>query len=210
MKNLPLAIRIEKNRLASDSPFLVLLKITINPGAEETVIRLARNNEDVVYQGETWIAFPFDIEFGGESAKGELTFATLKVSNVTQALQPHIEEHGGGVGSRAEVIVINADHPSEDYSDLTLSFTCLACSTSSQWVTFRLGIKNMILQRYPLYRYNSDHCNWVSYYKGPECGYSGPLANTPCKGDIASCRARGNSSRFGGFIGLDRTAIRFA
>jgi len=207
MKTLPLAIRVEKNRLSSDKPFIILMRLTL---LDNTVIRLARNTEDVTFQGFTWTAFPFDIEFGGESAKGELTFATLKVSNVTQALQPYIEEQSGGVGAKADLIVMCLDHPTEDYSDLTLSFTCLACSSDAHWIVFKLGVKNMLLQRYPLYRYQANHCNWVGDYMGYECGYRGPLENTPCKGDIVSCRQRGNSSRFGGFIGLDRTAIRFA
>lgn len=205
MKNLPLELRIEANKLASDSPFLVLLKITL---LDNTEILLANNTEDVTFQGQTWTAFPFEIEFGGESARGELTFASLKVCNITQALQPYVEEQGGGVGATAEIIIVNAAHLSANYDELTLSFTCLACSCTSQWITFRLGDKNLMLQRFPLYRYMAKHCNWT--YKGVECGYNGALASTPCARDLESCRARGNSHRFGGFPGLDSRGLRFA
>ncbi len=47
----------EKNKLATDSVFLICLEITI-PGVAEPV-RVVRNNEDLTWQGETWVAFPF-------------------------------------------------------------------------------------------------------------------------------------------------------
>lgn len=205
MKNLPLELRIEANKIASDAPFLVLLKITL---LDNTVIRLVANTEDLTFQGEVWTAFPFEIDFGGESARGELTFATLKVCNITQALQPYVEEQSGGVGATAEIIIVNSAHLSADYADLTLLFTCMACSCTSQWITFKLGYKNLMLQRFPLYRYMARHCNWE--YKGVECGYNGALASTPCPRDLESCRARGNTHRFGGFPGLDARGLRFA
>lgn len=205
MKNLPLELRIEANKLSSDTPFLPLLRITLLDG---TVIRLVNNTEDITFQGQVWTAFPFEIEFGGESARGELTFANIKVCNVTQALQPYVEEQGGGVGATVDIIIVNPAHLSANYDELTLSFTCLACSCTSHWITFRLGDKNLMLQRFPLYRYYAKHCNWT--YRGIECGYNGPLNNTPCARDLEACRLRGNTARFGGFPGLDARGLRFA
>ena len=37
-------------------------------------------------------------------------------------------------------------------------------------------------------------------FKGDQCGYKG--TDGKCKKTLADCRAKGNSERFGGFLGI--------
>ena len=59
MLTLPALITLEKNQLSSKSAWLILLTVTM---PDATIIRVAKNNEDVLYQGERFSAFNFTLE----------------------------------------------------------------------------------------------------------------------------------------------------
>lgn len=203
MKDLPIALIFEKNRLASASPWLILLEITLTDEGT-TKLRFARNTEDVVFNGETYKAFPFEIEPTKQSSKGEIPTVTLRVSNITRLIQPYLEELDGGVGSAVKVTVVNVDHLKENYSELEMTFDVLACQSTAQWITFTLGAPNPLRQRFPLNQFIALHCRWR--FKGVECGYSG--AETACSRTLKRCRELDNSARFGGFAGMRTGAVR--
>lgn len=54
------AIAQAKNQLNDPGAWLVLLEI--NTPALEDPLRLVRNTEDITWDGETWTAFPFDLD----------------------------------------------------------------------------------------------------------------------------------------------------
>jgi len=203
MKDLPIALIIEKNRLASASPWIILIEITLTDN-DETKLRFARNTEDVIFDGETYKAFPFEIEPTKQSSKGEIPTVTLRVSNITHLIQPFLEELDGGIGSTVKITVVNADHLKEDYSELEMTFDVLACQSTAQWVIFTLGAPNPLRQRFPLDQFIALHCRWR--FKGVECSYSG--AETTCNRTLKRCRELGNSTRFGGFAGMRTGAVR--
>lgn len=203
MRNLPLNLLIEKNKLSANSPWLILLDIALTNG---TTLYLVQNTEDITFQTRTYAAFPFLIEFADETSKGEIVFATLKISNVSRLVQAYIEDLNGAIGSTVKVRIVNAAYLSENYADLEMSFQVLQPVATAEWVTFKLGYPNPILTRYPFYRYIASHCNWR--FKGNECAYSGTEAE--CKRTLDDCRARNNSARFGGYPGINDYGIKLA
>src|SRR4030067_150423 len=63
MLNPPLALRLEKNKLVSTAPWLLLLSVTL---PDASVIRLVKNTEDVTFGGNVYIAFAFELgDVGG-------------------------------------------------------------------------------------------------------------------------------------------------
>jgi len=168
MKNLPANLIIEKNKLASPNPWVVLLEITLT---DSTVLRFARNTEDVTFEGHTFTAFPFEIEPTSQDTHGEIPTVTLRVSNVTRLLQQYLDELDGGVGSTVRVIVVNLNLLSEDYSELEMTFDVLGCYSDVDWAVFTLGAPNPLRQRFPLERYLALHCSFT--YRSVECGYAG-------------------------------------
>lgn len=205
MKTLPAAVILEKNKIATGSAWLILLKITL---PDSTVLRFVRNNEDIVFGGETYSAFPFEIEPIEEQLRGQIPSVSLKISNVTRLIQAYLETFDGGLGSTVLISVVNSEHLSEDYTELDLSFEVINVTTDAKWVIFTLGIPNPLNKRFPLHRYVANHCNWVSRFKGAECQYAGEV--TACTGTLSNCRLLNNSEHFGGFIGLDKGGFRFA
>ena len=173
MRSLPAALIFEKNRLATPSAWIILLEITL---PDSTVLRFARNTEDITFSGDLYTAFPFEIDTVGQSSKGEIPTVRLRVSNVTQLIQPYLEDLDGGIGSVVKITVVNSDHLSENYTELEMTFDVIACNSTSQWVTFTLGAPNPLRQRFPLDQYIAMHCRWrFNRPSGnyPECSYSG-------------------------------------
>jgi phage-related protein len=96
----------------------------------------------------------------------------------------------------------------ENYSELEVALEVLATACKAGVITFTLGIASPFRRRFPLLKTRGDFCNWVRWYKGAECKYSGPIAT--CKGTLADCRAHGNSVNFGGQPGLGKGGMKIA
>lgn len=82
---------LQKNKLASDTSWLIMLEITI-PGVSEPA-RVTSNNESVTWRGESWIAFPFELEEISEEGKGEVPRVELRVSNVNRVMESYLQDY---------------------------------------------------------------------------------------------------------------------
>jgi len=205
MKTLPINLIAEKNLMHSPEPWLILLEITLSDvGA--TVLRFVKNTEDIVFDGNTYTAFPFQLSIVESNSEGQIPQVTLKVCNITRLLTPYLESLDGGIDSTVKVIVVNNGHLDEDYSELELEFSVMGCEADVLWVTWTLGMINPLNRRFPLYRYLANHCNWI--FRGAECGYAG--ASTVCNRSFDDCIARENTANFGGFLGMQNDGIRIA
>ena len=94
----------EKNRLSSADPWLLLVEI-IYPN--EAPIRVVWNTEDVVWDGETWSAFPFKLGDMEETKEGEIPALNLTIYDIERKIIPIIDEYGGGVGAAVWIRVVH-------------------------------------------------------------------------------------------------------
>lgn len=184
---------LEKNKLSSDGAWLVLLEVQLTTGV---TLRSVRNNEDIIWNSQTWVAFPFQLDEIGESSKGELPQAAVRISNVTRSVQQYIEAGNGGVGSTVIVRVVHSKHLNLTNPEIELSFAVTGTTSDANWVTFTLGMEYPSMLRYPQKRVLKDWCHYKEY-KGIECGATSALPT--CNRTLKECRERGNSTRFGGF-----------
>lgn len=168
MRTISSLLILEKNKLSSTYPWLILLDITI-PSTPSTTIYLVRNTEDITFNGQTYTAFPFEVEATKETAKGQIPTVNLRVSNVTRAIQVYLEAYSGLVGQTVTMRVVNHNYLSESYTDLTFTFEILECTSNVQWVDFTLGVANPFSRRFPLYRYIANYCRYSAKFKGVEC-----------------------------------------
>ena len=189
--------KAEKNKLSTDSAFLILLEIRL-----QDTVYICYNNEDVVWKGQLYQAFPFQIGETSEESDGSDPNVSLKVSNVAQGLQWHVEDSGGGVGTQVILRVVNSLNLNGD-ADLEEYYTILSCKVDEQWVDFTLGTDYSARSRRPLDRYMKNNCRFV--FKGIRCGYNGN--ETECKHTLEDCRLRHNSERFGGYPGIDQKGV---
>jgi len=182
---------IEKNKLASDGAWILLAEIYVTEGV---ILRICRNTEDITWNGETWTAFPFELDAPRQSASGEIPNFSIKVSNVTRTVESYVEQAGGGVGATVRLMVVMSNHLDLTLPELDEEFSVQSTSYDEQWVSFTLTGAVNLFRRVPLRRFLKNFCPFQ--YKGPECKATSAL--TECDKSFSACKERNNSQRFGG------------
>ena len=190
--------KAEKNKLSTDSCFLVLLEIRLSGGT----VYICYNNENIVWKGRLYQAFPFEIGETSEDSDGSDPNISLKVSNVAQSMQWYVEDSGGGVGTEIVLRVVNSKNMNGN-PDLEEVYNVLSCKVNEQWIEFTLGNDYSAKTRRPLDRYMKNNCRFA--YKGVRCGYNGNKAT--CDHTLADCREHNNSKRYGGYPGIDQKGV---
>lgn len=170
-----------------------------------TPIRLVQNEVDITWNGETWTAFPFEIDVIGDWKKNELPQIVARVSNVARSIQGYIDDSDGGVQSQVGIYVVHGGNLGETTPLLELHYTVISTSCDHEWVTFTLSASNTFARRFPKNTCLKNICRYK--FKDQWCGYAG--VETQCDRSLSRCRALSNSERFGGFPGIGFRGLRF-
>ena len=181
--------------MTTGSAFVILLDIEL----KETV-RICKNTEDITWNGNLYQAFPFTLGDVQEDTDNSDPNVELKVSNVTQALEPYIEESNGAVGTRVILRVVNTEALNNTEAELEEYFSVLQINVDAMEITFTLGNEYSSRTTRPLNRCMKNNCPFK--YKGIRCGATSVLET--CNHTLTDCRARNNSKRFGGYQGIDQ------
>ncbi len=193
MLDLSTAARMEKNKLETDGAYIILAEIIVK---DSTTLTVCRNTDDVVWNGKTWVAFPFELDAPTDSMTGELPRFSIRVSNITRAVEGYIEDAGGGVGSTVNihVLLVRADGTVFNEAFMNQRFTVQSTSYDAEWVTFNLSGSSNLYRRVPERRFLKTFCPFV--YKGAECKATSSLL--VCGKTLEECRDRNNAIRYGG------------
>lgn len=95
-KSLSLATAVDKNRIASDNVYLLLLEVDImnaQTGKLSETIYIVNNNENVTFGGTEYQAIPFECELTQD--KDTAPTATLTVYDFTQSIIAALTTEGG-------------------------------------------------------------------------------------------------------------------
>lgn len=210
------AAYIEKNKIASDTSWLVLLDITM---PDTTLLKITSNSEDVwwpatVIPSNLYTSFPFELGEIGDASKWEVPSVSLKVSNVTRYLESQLDAQDGLVDSNVEIKIVNSINvvtPTKssgtynDIPEITLNYDVVSSSSNSMWVEFILGASNPFNKRFPRNKIYRNICRY-RFFKGARCQYVG--AETSCDRTLDTCRnTYNNSINFGGCPGVASKGI---
>lgn len=211
MAVLSLAAQRDKSKLASGDAWILLLDIIW--GGEH--LRFARNVDPITFDAgdgngpQVYQAFGFEVKIE-DPGNAQLPTISLQASNTMRILQSLIEQYAGVVGATANLYVYNTAHPAGE-PDLAISTTVIRTVCSAEIVTLSLSAPNPMRQLFPKFLYRASFCMWVSKYKGPQCLYSGSLANCDGTYDGANgCLVHNNAARFGAFPGIGTNGIAIA
>jgi phage-related protein len=183
---------LEKNKLANDKPFLILVQMDV-PGIAEP-IRLVRNNEDITWNNQLWQRFP--LEFDKVTVDGkEIPMVSLKISNVKGIIQGYVQRYQGFGDCPVKILLIHAAHLDNPVPEIEMDFVVTQTKYDEQWVIFSIGASNDHNFRFPFWRYMTNFCPY--HFKDIQCGYAGNLA--ACDGSLTTCRI---PARFGGEQGI--------
>lgn len=183
---------LEKNKLASDAPFLILLEI--NHALLPEPVRLVRNNEKTVWNGNTWEAFPFDFDNITEEG-ATIPSLGLKISNAGGIIQTYIQQYNGFADGTATIMLVHAAHLDDLVPQFELAFTVKETQYSEEWITFTLGPSSESSNRFPISRFIENYCPYK--FKSVRCGYAGTA--DICNNTLDQCRI---PKRFGGEPGM--------
>jgi lambda family phage minor tail protein L len=201
----------EKNKLATDSVFLYAMMVTIPGDPSDTILRVVRNNEDIVWDGETWQAFPFEVDDVQSSGKGEIPRVDVRICNISRAMEAYVIAYDTYVKANGfspievELYVLNTLDLASSTPAGQVSFELKQPKMDAKWATFTLGAPNPYNRRFPQDRILKNHCRFR--FKDALCGYSG--AATECDKTLTTCRLLSNSARYGGFPGVGYGGFRF-
>lgn len=199
---IPVAAIAAANEINSDSAWIALLEVVFDED-EDDRIRVCRNNENIVWGGKTWVAFPFTLGETKIDDKGSLSNLTVDVDNTGRELDYYLNKYAGGSGCRVILRVVRSDDLSYPVPDVEEFFCVKATTVNENKVTFTLGNAYPAKSRRPYRRYMKNNCPFK--YKGVMCGASSSYAS--CNHTLKDCRARGNSTRFGGFPGIPQGGL---
>lgn len=193
--------KIAKNDIASDTPFVVLLEIKLK-GDDESIY-ICHNNEDVMWNGQLWQAFPFELGEVKEDGTGSLPSIDLSVDNTGRALDYYLNQGDGGVQSTVILRVVIPSDEVPGVAEIEEIFSVEDTTVTEQYVKFSLGNAYPATSRRPVGVYKKNACPYK--YKGVECACTSEL--TDCDHTLTACRARGNNKRFGGFAGIPQGGL---
>lgn len=205
---LSIVTAVEKAQVASGNAFVVLAEIELMNAATKEIVEtifVANNNEDFVYQNETYVAFPFDLSMKQEA--GAAPEITLTAIDLKKILMGKLQQYSGAAGSIVTIRIINSGSVTQA-PELEEVFEVVETSAANFSITARLGIDTALRRQFPRRRQLRDRCAWR--YRGPECGYTGEMPTCDLSlGGPNGCRAHANELSFGGFPSLRSRGIRF-
>lgn len=185
---------------------VVLFALQINIPNTETIY-LVNNGENITFNGHEYIAFPFNIS-EVSIGKGESPTLELFIDNTTRIMEAYIlqydlyvKQHGvDGNIITAVLLVLNPEQLSS--SILEHEFMLSSFNATAKAVTFSLSAPRPHARTYPPNKILQNQCRFKYKHADGECGATSSLPT--CNKTLADCKARGNSSRFGGFAGVGR------
>lgn len=133
-------INVNKNNV--DDILLVLVEID-HPFLAEPA-RLINDNQDFIFQGNTFLQMPFTFERQPD-VQGQLPVALLRISNVGRTLTKWIDSTGGGRNAILKVMLARRSAPS--VLEEQLDFGIESVNIDMQYVTFNLVIQNNLIKR---------------------------------------------------------------
>lgn len=170
---------------------------------------LARNTEDVNYFGKLYKKSNIDIGKQEFSGGGSIPRIQLRISqDPDKVIEGIVNASDGVYGGTVKLIRVNEKYLNYKVAALEINYGMLVAESDAEWVYLTLGIPNPLTQRIPLRVGSSKVCPWAlpALFKGPECQYSG--SDLVCTGTFEDCYTKGNSTHWGGEIGLDPNVAR--
>lgn len=191
-----------KNRRSDPNPWVICLEIFFSQNPSD-IMRLVNNTDDIVWNGNTYIAFPFEVETIKDSNKAEVQRVVVKVSNVNQAVQYYAEEFNGGVGANISFAIVYTGDLAEVDKVPVFDFIVIQARVDNEFATFTLGAESPYSMPDPRDKMLKNFCRFqFPYSVDHRCPYTAGVF-TQCNKTLADCIERnGSDSKYTGLFPL--------
>ena len=186
----------DKNAPANSPIFLYVIYDYDGAG---TNFYFAEYDENVDFDGITYVAFPVTHDKIGENTSGTIDKVNISFGNVSRYLQAYLEIYDFRE-KKVEIRTVFSNHLADTDAVIKDTYYIDAYSSDQESVSLSLTSKFDILNiNAPIRKYTRNQCPWL--YNSVDCavGSADFAAYPTCGRTLADCRLRNNSSRFGGF-----------
>jgi phage-related protein len=182
---------IEKNKLSSDFPWILLVEVVLS---ETETVRICKNTEDIDFGGHTWVCYDVDIGEIEEDNENSVTSVDLEIANINGMLDAQIDTYSGFTNAEIKLhsLLVTNDIPS---LETTLSFNVSGSRLSGDYLILTLTSFNPFEVKLPRATLRKLICKHRDF-KGSRCKYSGTA--TECDRTLKRCKQLGNEKNFGG------------
>lgn len=205
-RNFSVGSVIDKNKVSSDTPWVILLDIfVVDPNTRTTVetVRLVANTDPVTYDGNLYTPANFEIRV--EQKQNSDQRVSISAQDQNRLLQSRIEAYAGGIFSEVNMIIMNTDRLDQP-AEMSQRFQITRASSKDDIVQIELGSENRLAIQFPKHNQWQDRCAWR--FRGYGCAYSGPeLTCDYSKDGPNGCAAKNNTINFRALPGLVRLNI---
>lgn len=200
-------VKTEKNKLTSDSVWLIMLEINIPPLIE--TVRVVSNNEDIVWNTHTWQRFPFELDEISESSTAETSQFSIKIGNANNLIGQYVRQYETYIKTNSfqpitcTLYVVNSKDLDNTTPSHSINLILSSSSINMIEATFIVSSRDLFRVRTPQVRMFPNSCRFT--FKDSGCAYNG--VETACDKSLATCRSYGNSSRYGGFPAIGKQGV---
>lgn len=170
-----------------------------------SIIRYARNTEDITYAGNVYTAHNFQNTIPKLTSDGSVARTTIKIAqDASYILENQINAlEGRCVGGYVRLIRAHEDYLDNFIEELEYFSPILKAGSNWQWVTLKLGLSDPLRRVIPMRVLSSKMCPYAmpELFRGIECQYAG--VDTTCTGLFEDCFTKGNAVHYGGELGLE-------
>lgn len=128
------------NVTSSCNPDIELIEIT-HPDLA-SVVRLSNFHEDVISNGEVYLATRFDVEWPSDKSGGEDPRAKIKFDNIGRSITQWVEQSQGGRCGEIVLKIINKECPDEIGLELCMDITSICMDCEKILITIGYGDLN--------------------------------------------------------------------
>jgi lambda family phage minor tail protein L len=164
-------------------------------------------DENVTFDGQTYIAFPITHDSISENTIGQIDKVRISLCNISRYIQAILETYDLR-NKKVDIAIVFEDQLADTEAVVTETYWIGGYTADQENVMFTLTSKFDLLEvTLPLRKYTRNQCAWK--YNESECGVSSAIYTlySTCPRTLAACRIRQNSERFGGFPSIPQRNI---
>lgn len=182
MRNLAAALIAEKNK-PNGSPWAICLQMSVPNGS---TLYLTNYDQNIVWAGNTYLSFPFQLGDLKEGSDGTLNKVTLGVSNISREIMSILEQYRM-IGQTAYIRFLNTLYLSNPDPSFMLEFGPLRIKETPfdmKTVNFVLGASNILQRDLPWHWFDRNRCRFA--FASAKCGWTAAKGVT-AGADAGSC-----------------------
>lgn len=184
---------IEEKNKQENAP--LRLYIIENYDGLSSNLYFAENDEDVVFDGQTYTRFPIICDKISENTQGQIDYVRIILANVSQLIQTFLHQYDFR-GKKVTIKTVFREYLDDSDAAIDDVYYIDSYIIDIKNVTFTLTSKFDLLDvEIPFRKYARTYCSWK--FKSTECGYAGEESS--CDRTLQRCRELDNVLRFGGF-----------